>query len=79
MKKEVAPSLLERNFFLHLGKPAKVYPRSCALASFWEVKILAKTKNRDFCLRQTQNELARTKFGDFGPGYSTEMPGRGRA
>ena len=30
----------------------------------------ARTKNRDFGLRQTQNELARTKKGEFGPGQN---------
>ena len=31
--------------------------------------MLEKTKSRDFCLRQNRFELARTKFGDFGPGH----------
>ena len=32
--------------------------------------MLSRTKNRDFCLRQNKFELARTKYGDFGPGYN---------
>jgi len=32
--------------------------------------MLARTKNRDFCLRQNKFELARTKFGDFGPDHN---------
>lgn len=32
--------------------------------------ILFRTENRDFCLRQNKFELARTKFGDFGPDHN---------
>ena len=32
--------------------------------------MLSRTKNRDFCLRQNKFELARTKYGDFGPDHN---------
>ena len=59
-----AQSVLEPESKHVLGqKYGEIFPRHVLV-------VLAKTKNRDFCLRQNKFELARTKFGDFGPDHN---------
>ena len=57
-------------------KYGEIFPRHVLV-------VLAKTKNRDFCLRQNKTTILTSKGGQIFCTYSREvgreMPGRGRA